>query len=45
LYFIIQHECNGKLVTEELIDEGENKQVTKDNLNDYIKARFFIKIT
>ena len=39
LYFSIQYYENNKLITDELIENGNNILVTSDNLNNYIEKR------
>jgi hypothetical protein len=39
LYFVVQSNIEGKLVTDELVAGGSNLQVTKDNLDQLIKMR------
>jgi hypothetical protein len=36
IYFIVQYEMDGRLLTDELIPGGLDIKVTKDNLDDYI---------
>ncbi len=39
LYFVVQYENDGKIVSDELVPDGNNILVTKTNLNDYIMKR------
>jgi len=39
LYFVVNYEKDNVIYTEELIKDGGNIQVTKDNLNQYIEKR------
>jgi hypothetical protein len=36
IYFIVQYEKDGKLMTDELVPDGSNIKVTAENLDDYI---------
>jgi hypothetical protein len=39
VYFVVQYDLNGKLVSDELIPDGSNILVTNNNFNEYIKKR------
>jgi hypothetical protein len=42
IYFIIQYEKDGTLLTDELIPDGNNIKLTSENLEDYILKMYFI---
>jgi hypothetical protein len=39
IYFCVEYECGGKIVSEELVPNGSNIKVTQHNLDDYITKR------
>jgi hypothetical protein len=40
LYFVVQYERNGELVSDELVTNGSNIAVTNDNYKQYINKRY-----
>lgn len=39
IYFNVEYILNGKLVSEDLVPNGSNIHVSKDNLDEYINKR------
>jgi hypothetical protein len=43
LYFVVQYESKGELLTDELIMNGNNVLVSNQNLDNYIERRYILK--
>lgn len=41
IYFNVEYFCNGKLISEDLIPNGQNILVDKQNVEEYVYKRYF----